>query len=759
MKNKNPSRRPLLNKSVHPTITAFLLSLPLTPVVMADNSVTDNEVELDSINVLGEKTNQFNTEYSSSNKFTAPLLDTPKTVNVIPKAVISEKGVTTLEEALRTVPGITFGAGEGGNPLGDRPFIRGIDSQNSISVDGLRDIAAGSREMFNVEQVEVIKGADSAFNGRAGAGGSINISTKLPKAENFKRAEVGLGTDNHFRSTIDVNQFFDNSVAVRLNAMGLKEDIPGRDGPENKRWGIAPSVTLGLNTPTRATLAWYHLETNDIPDGGVPYNIPSTLPTSGAVTLHPTTGGDRKNWYGMTHRDFRDETTDQLTGIVEHDLNSDTTIKNTFRFAKSKQDYLWTLPDDSKGNVAKGLVWRRGNANYSKTETVQNATELSGKFDTSFIEHSYTTGIELSHEKSEVKRTAVTFNNAYVNCGQDAIDTFLCTSLSNPSPNDPWLFGYTLPEPAKYRTKTASAYVFDTMELSPQWLLNGGVRFDHYDSSYTGASAASVSRIDNLWNYQLGIVFKPVENGSIYANYSTSSTPGNSFLGQGREAGSIDPNGRRSPSNADQLKPEKTRAYELGTKWNFADDRLSLGAAVFRNEVTNVRIQDPNDASLAEMGGEKVVNGLELSATGQLTRKWDVFAGYTYMDSEQKDLGLSGGVPAAGTGKAFPNTPRHSFTLWTSYKVTPKLTSGVGMISQSEMVGGYTFNDDALITRAVPGYTRFDGMVNYAISDKLEAQLNVYNLLDKEYYSSSYTSHYATMAAGRSAVATLKLDF
>lgn len=746
-----------LKKTVSPTITAFLLSMPFTSTVMADNA---ESVQLDSIDVVGEQST-YNVESSASNKFTAPLLDTAKSVNIISQSIISDTGSTSLQEALRTVPGITFGAAEGGNPLGDHPFIRGIDSQNSISVDGLRDIAAGTRETFNTEQIEVIKGADSAMNGRAGAGGSINIVTKLPKTEDFRHAEVGLGTDSHLRTTVDMNRAFDNGLAVRLNAMGLTEDVPGREGPENKRWGVAPSITFGLGSPTRVTLAWYHLETNDIPDGGIPYSTPTGTLSAGTHTYRPTTGGDRNNWYGLSKRDDRDEKTDQLTGIFEHDINDDMTVKNTFRFAKSKQDYIWTQPDDSKGNVNNGLVWRRGNARLSETETVQNLTELTGKLTTGFVNHSYSTGIELSRERSDVQSTAIQEGDNTCPNGAGAASNYTCTSLSNPSGSDPWLFDYTLPDATNYETKTMSAYVFDTLELTPQWLVNGGVRYDHYDSTLAAPGAEKISRQDNLWNYQVGLVFKPTENGSIYTSYSTSSTPGNSFLGQGRETGSISTGGRRPVSNADQLKPEKTRAYEIGTKWNFFDEQLSTTLAIFRNEVTNARISDPNDSTLAEMAGEKVVDGFEVSATGRLTSKWDVFAGYTFMDSEQKDIGESNGIAAAGTGEAFPNTPRHSFSMWSNYQFTPKLNAGLGLYAQSDVIGSYSYGADSsvLIEKGVSGYARYDAMVNYIINKKTQVQLNVFNMFDKEYYSSTYSTHYATIANGRSAVATLKVDF
>ena len=228
--------------------------------------------------------------------------------------------------------------------------------------------------------------------------------------------------------------------------------------------------------------------------------------------------------------------------------------------------------------------------------------------------------------------------------------------------------------------------------------------------------------------------------------------------GQGSEGQAI------SVINADDLKPEKTRSFELGTKWDVLDNNLSLTAAIFRNETTNARITDT--MGTVAMAGEKVVNGIELGFAGRVGRQWDVFGGYTFMDSEQKNAGAScprgGGActPSAANGQAFPNTPRHSFSLWTSYKVTPQLTLGVGAFGQSEVVGGYSFSSNgSLIRKGTPGYVRYDAMVSYALSKNLNLQLNVYNLTNKVYFNTAYAAHYAGMGAGRSAVASLKFMY
>ena len=761
--NRKATSRQDAAQYVAPTMAAFLLTMPFASTAWAAPAV-EADTELPSIEVTATPSNPMQTKESSSNKFTAPLRDTPKTVQVITREVLDQRGVNSLEEALRSTPGITFGAGEGGNPTGDQPYIRGINSQQSISIDGLRDIAAGSRETFNVEQVEVIKGADSAFNGRGGAGGSISIDTKKPQNTDFTHIDLGVGTDKYVRGSVDTNWSTDNGMAFRFNAMGQKNDVAGREGPENKHWGFAPSVAFGLDTDTRLSLAYYHYQTDDIPESGAPYYWPkNNLPTSGEHVYRPTLGGDHSNWYGLKDRDFRKEKTDQGTITFEHDFNEDMKLRNVFRASRSSQDYVWTQPDDSQGNVVNGLVWRRANTRSSDIATYQNVTDLTGKFDTGALKHSYNVGLEMSYEKADV--SSIALNPASTNVckkGTGAAVGYMCTDLNNPNPNDPWNGTYTVGEATKYRTKTTSLYAFDTIEFNPQWLLNAGVRFDHYESSAQSPNSDRFTRTDNLWNYQLGLVYKPLPNGSIYANFATASTPGNSFLGQSLEDQGIDPTtGRTKVLNANDMEPEKTRSYEIGTKWDVLDNKLSLTGAIFRNEVTNARIVENGIASMA---GEKVVDGFELGFTGRITENWEVFGGYTFMSSEQKKLAREANTNRENVaqGRDFFNTPRHSGSLWTSYKVTPKFTAGVGMYAQSDVVGSYARNKptgDAVLIKGIPGYARFDAMLSYQISKNAKAQLNVYNLADKEYYSSTYSTHYAPVAEGRSAVASLKLTF
>ena len=673
------------------------------------------------------------------------------TVEVINETLLQETGATNLQEALKAVPGITFGNGEGGNPIGDQPFIRGLDAQASTFVDGMRDIAAGNREVFNLEAIEVIKGADSTYAGRGGAGGSINMSTKKAKNDNFVSGDVGLGTDRYKRATVDLNRKLNETTGFRLNAMAHDADIPGRDGPKTKRWGIAPTVTFGMGTPTEVTLSWQHLQTNDVPDSGIPYLYSNTQAANlpGGSTVRPTYGNSRDNWYGLSARDFSKEKSDLFLASVEHKFTDTNKLRNSLRYSKTQQDYVWTQPDDSQGNVMKGFVWRRGNYRFADVKTLQNVTEFTGQAQTGSVGHTYALGLELSQEKSDARSGAIQ-QAGTSNC--TAVSGW-CASLNNPNSSAAYSYDYVLADPAHNKIDTVALYGFDTLKFNDQWLLSTGLRLDHYRLKASGPAgrgytAYDVARSDTLFNYQLGVVYMPASNGSIYANIGTSSRPGGSTLGNGNEDLAV------TSDALAELQPEKTRAIELGTKWDLLDKKLGVNAALFRNEVTNVRITENN---ITYMGGKKVVHGVELGFNGQVMPSLNVFGGYTYMDSEQKDMGVGN----IANGQPFPNTPKHSFSLWASYKPMQKLTLGLGVYAQSSVNASYIKSnvDGGIVTKGVGGYSRYDAMASYQFNPNLALQLNVYNLTDKVYYSGVRSPHYANIGAGRSAVATLKFTY
>lgn len=700
-------------------------------------------------------------------KQTAPLRDTPRAIAVIPEEIITTTGSTSLVDALRTVPGITFGAGEGGNPLGDRPFLRGADTQSSTFVDGARDIGAQSREVFNVESVDVIKGASGAYTGRGGAGGGIYIHNKSATLGSFVAGSVGAGTDSYGRATLDANYQLTATAAARVNAMVHDADVAGRDAVNNSRWGAAASLAVGLGTPTRAIFGYYHLETDDLPDTGVPYNNPVLRPrTDIPQVLQPGDGGPvkvkREAFYGLTNRDFRKENIDTGTLRIEHDFSPSLHLRNTTRYGESSQDYIFTQPDDSQGNIYYGYVWRRTNSRVSEVSSLINQTDLYGTLQTGAVKHSFSAGLELSREESENDAYTVASGgaanlNAFNRCLPNAVATYNCASLFNPNPNDPWVGTITRNNNASdAKTTTKALYLFDTMTLNPQWQINLGLRYDMYDAAFISARNATTQlrttykRSDDLLNYQVGVVYKPVPAASLYATYSSSATPVGSSLTQGS-----DPNGLSSDINA-ALQPEENDAYEIGGKMDVLNGALSLSAAVFRLETNNARITVA-DGTVAQVG-EKLIQGLELGANGQITPDWSVFAGYTYMDSELVRAGGSGAAYGLNDGIRFPNTPEHSASLTTNYQATRQLNLGLGVYYMGKVYGNAS-TASINSTKYIPDYTRVDVNATYVINDNLNLRLNVQNLTDEYYFNQAYPTHYVSVAPGRSATMTLNFRY
>ncbi|HWK35921.1 TonB-dependent receptor [Sphingomonas sp.] len=795
-----------------------------------DRTADDNGAQYrDDILVTGQLENS----ELQGPKAIARVVNTPRSVVVLPKDVIEQSGSTTLADALRTVPGITFGAAEGGNPVGDRPFIRGFDSQGSTFVDGVRDGAAQSRDTFAIEQVQVVRGSDSTLGGRGSAGGSINIVTKTPQATDFIRATGSYGTADYKHAAIDVNRYLGEGVGVRIAAMWHDQDVAGRDDIWSRRWGVAPSVTIGLGGDTRLTAAYYYLESHELPDAGIPYLYTAgNMPGTGEIYVEPaigtitTIGGvtgtvDRNTYYGLKSRDFRDAFTHQASLRAEHDFGT-LTLRNSSRYSYNEQNYIYTQPDDQQGNVygtnasapatAGGLVWRRGNTRYGYSETLANQTDLFGTFNTGAIKHSIAAGVELSWEKAR-RGTFVSASGSSISprCTPAAIARYYCTSLFNPDANDPWANyasdtssvvtpivksgGIT---ESQNEARTVSVYGFDSITLIPQLILNLGVRYDDFTSKVTPGQAAtatstvSLKRNDKLFNWQAGLVFKPTANSSLYASYATAATPPNSLLGEGQESNAL-PTTTTAANLAllDSLKVEKTKSYEVGAKANIFNEQLALTLAAFQTETKNARVTGADNT--VEFIGERRIRGIEFSFNGNVTKWLTVFGGYTHLDPKIVDGGYSaltaaavsvGGVvvqpaktvlvPSVNNGRQAPQTARDSFTLWANLTPLKGLSLGGGAFYTSRVFGGYSDNRSATQTAAgvvtvnpatrtriltVPDYWRFDARVGYTINEHVDVSVNVQNLTDKVYFPQAYTAHYASIAPGRSAFATLGVKF
>ncbi|KAK0331978.1 hypothetical protein LTR94_026736, partial [Friedmanniomyces endolithicus] len=338
-----------------------------------------------------------------SPEYVAPLVDTPRAVTVISEQIIQQTAATSLEDLLRNSPGITFGAGEGGQPLAERPFIRGQSSGTNIFVDGVRDSGGQSREVFNLEQVEVIKGPDSVYSGRGSGGGSINLGSKSPRLTDFVAVGAAAGTDSFYRATVDGNWRFNDTTAFRLNLLASEGDTPGRDAVDFEKYGLAMSFATGLGTDTTATLSYYRLRTDSMPD----YGIPLYTKLGGATAPRPDPSGvldvSYDSFYGLKARDYLINEVDSVTLKLEHRFSENLAIRNTTRYAETLNDYVVTNPGDGgTAQLISGEWWmKRGTkSRWNPVETLANVTDLYGAFSTGPFKHSFDLGLELSSEEN-----------------------------------------------------------------------------------------------------------------------------------------------------------------------------------------------------------------------------------------------------------------------------------------------------------------------------------------------------------------------
>jgi catecholate siderophore receptor len=688
----------------------------------------------------------YKVEQSGSPKFTEPLANTPKTVTVIPKEVIEDKAATSVRELARQTPGVTLGFAEGGNAFGDRIYIRGFDARGDVFVDGMRDPGNSSRETFAVEQIEVLKGPSATIAGRGVTGGALNIITKKPNENyNFFDVSTMFGTDKTVRTTADINQVLGPGLAVRANVLFHDSHVAERDDQvQDQRWGGFFSAAIKPTDAFKITLDYYRYRTDGVPDWGVPFDPRTKLPVT------ETAGVARTTWYGNANpgRDFMQNEADILTGTVEFKLSDSAKVTSKTRGGQTLVNYLASSTEETTiaANPNNPALWTTTVHNPNRrqqTDLLANQTDLTLKFDTFGLAHTVVAGVEVSREEVTQQSYTGQVNKPLVN-------------LFNPipvlpNPNGP--FGLTLPINRVVDTK--AAYLLDTVKLNPQWSINGGVRVDHYERSDSGPVNANPnndpngSREDTLFNWNVGIVYKPVPIASIYAAYATSSSPAGSEL----DATGVDYGGLSTPLA--KLSPEKNTGMEFGTKWELFNRHLLATAAVFQTEKENAREASPlGGANPPTSTGAYRIRGVELGAQGSVTERWSVYGGLVVMETEV----LKSSNPNF-IGRRLANIPLNQFNLLTKYKLTDKLTVGGQAIYSSDVYGGvFAVTDDFF---HIPAHWRFDALAEYQFTQNFSVQLNVVNLTNELYYDALYRNNmpFAFVAPGRAGYLTLNWKY
>ncbi|HSH88270.1 MAG TPA: catecholate siderophore receptor Fiu [Methylophilus sp.] len=752
--------RHIRSRKHHPARIAALVAATFSMTAFA----AEEAAQLPEVAVKSKKeVAPFKADTSANTKFTKPLIDTPQTVQIIKKELLTEQGVFTLVDALRNTPGITVQQGENGNTsAGDTFSMRGFNASNQLFVDGIRDLGAVTRDIFNTEQVEVIKGPAGADIGRGAASGYINLITKLPTLTNANYATVGYGAAQRKRVTIDVNQALDATTAVRINGLITEGNVPKRDEVDNQNFSIAPSIAFGLGTDARGYFYTQHIRQDNTPDGGI-----SSIGRSGFFNTNAAIRNgaktDRENFYGSKN-DYERIDSDMLTAKLEYDLSEKTTLRNITRYGQSSIDRILTgvngITAVTPANPNTWTLARSRQRINRDDEILINQTSLNSIFDIAGFKNSFTGGVEFIYERQKNKGfgTAATTTSGV---------PFTATpnppaNLYNPNENDALGKPYANGANTDGRTSTMAVYAFDTVDLNDQWQVNGGVRFERYDTRAIGASILpggnpvpavttltpfNLSDSDNLASYKAGVLYKPASNGSVYLAYGSSYTP--------PASANFALSGTANNQNNGALDPQKTDNYELGTKWNVLNNQLNVTAAVFRTE--NDKQTSFDDLGNPAQMGKTRVSGYELGTVGQITENWQISAGFTKLNAKALDQQTAAGVNT----NAVRWVPDYSATVWTQYSFD-SLTIGGGARYMGEQKRLVTTNTAANVNNMpeIPSYTVFDAMVAYAVNQNLNLRLNVYNLFDKEYINTMNNSGARVqLGLARSAMATAEIKF
>ena len=702
-------------------------------------------------------------EQLASPKYTQALLDTPQSVSVVPSDVIKGQNLLSLRDILSTLPGITFGAGEGGGGYGDSINLRGFTANNDIAIDGVRDSAQYTRtDPFNLEQVEVTNGANSVYSGSSSVGGTINLVSKAAMADDFVRLGAGVGSDSYGRLTVDANQQISDGTAVRVNLMGHRNDVPGRDYENFDRWGFAPSIAFGLDSDTRVTLSYVHQEDDNIPQYGVPFFNGGPLP-----------GVDPSNYYGYHNVDTQQIDVDMFTAIIDHSFSDHFSVRSLIRQGETDQYAIvnptqgsfcladGTNPTGAACTVAAGGYapsGPRGTTRDSTNSIFANQTDFLVDFNTGGIEHNAVIGFSLARESYDLD------NGNIQRTATGGTVTYPLMNLYNPDSFYTGPLNYTRSAIQEGELDSRAVYAFDTLHFNEQWSFNGGFRYERSEGSNRSDAYAVTGVVtpgpllknsDDLLSYRAGLVYKPVENGSIYVAVGNSKTP---------SKGSVNGACTAATCNVD---PETAISYELGTKWDLLDARLTLTASLFRNDRENYKVADagnPNNPSAEQqLDGHARVDGLLLGASGKITDNWMVYANYSHLNSEvlqgvsdlQSELGADYAV-----GDHLTNTPENSLSLWTTYDLGQKWQFGYGANYQGKIwltQHSVTNQNGPLVTYG--DFVTHRAMAAYRVTRDLRLQLNINNLLDEEFYTRIRNNGWATPGEGRSFVLTADYAF
>jgi len=818
-------------------VTASTLACGMSAMLLASPALAQNaaqtaepdEVELETLQIKDHTadSNPYATEgapykarVSGDNRRVKPLADTPATITVVTQKQMQESGRTDLRTILDTQPGITVGTGENGNAFGDRYIIRGQEAKSDVFVDGMRDPGLQSRETFAVEQIEVTKGPSATFAGRGASGGSVNAITKQASPDyNFNAIDLAVGTDNHYRGTLDSNWRLSDNAAIRANLLYMDEDVPDRAPARHRRFGAALSAYGKVSDAVSVIVDYYHLTVRDRQDlgqaiankdnGGLPnFSIPS---------------------YAQND-DFQNASVNILTGRLRIEPFEGFRIENTARYGTSVSAFTRGANDP----VAPGSSDYRINtsrAGWQDIDYFANRLNLAGEFNTGGIKHNLVTGVEYTTYTTKNRYGAINTSNtatvatatsasgyAYTisgapNCinGTGTVLNAWCVTdgKGNLLANRSSLYNRTgitrndLPT-TDWKVQTMAGYLMDSMDITDWLNISGGVRFDSFDFRLfrndpvtgtvlvTGTPAVKqdFGYHGTLWGYNAGLSLKPTQNGLIYVAWANGSdiNGGEADVGTSCGYGGLCIANDASGNPVYDSPPEKVSNLEVGTKWDLLGNRLLLTAAFFNMTKSDVFEGGSNSyLTTGSLGSGKFrIRGVELGMVGNITDRLSGQVGVTLMKSRvlasnnNNFTALQIAAGATNVGKPISNFANNSVDVQLRYQATDKLAFGGTATYQSEMFGGQpdtaaalnTTDLDSVATTLTPGpffgqpnirvpaFTVYGAFIEYKISQNFALRINGLNLTNKKYFSAAYRSgSFAYVGDARTVKLTLSAKF
>ena len=645
------------------------------------------------------------------------LRDVPQSITVVTEELIKDQAIQSIGDAVRYVPGVGVSQGEGNR---DALVFRGNRSTGDFFVDGIRDDVAFFRDLYNIERIEVLKGANGMIFGRGGSGGVVNRVTKQANWDPVREVTFQGGSFNHKRLTGDFGHVLNDKVAFRVNGM-FEDSDSFRDGVVMRRRGVSPTVTIKPTERTKVVLNMERFHDDRTADRG----IPSFMGRPADVK--------RSLFFGDPKRSHSDAEVLAFNSLIEHRFDFGVTLSNRTNYARYDKFYQNIF---SRSPVTDDRVFLGAYNDTTDRENVFNQTNLLYSLDTGPISHTFLAGVEIGQQiTSNIRRTGFFGSDPNPN---NPTDASISVRLNNPVTDAPLSF-ITRPTDADNRSVVdiTSLYVQDQIELLPQLQAIAGVRYDLFEVDFQkrNGDGTQIKTTDHLISPRFGLIFKPIETVSIYASYSKAFVPR-----AGDQLTSI-------VVTRATLKPEKFTTYEAGIKWDIYPD-LALTGAVFRLDRTNVITPTSNTGGAAFLAGSQRTEGIEIGLSGRITQNLSVMGGYAYQDGE-----ITSTTEEAEKGATLAELPRNTFSMWSRYNFTPRIGAAFGVIYRSSMFAAV---DN---TVRVPDFTRVDAALFAQLTKQVRAQINIENLFDTHYFASVHNNNNISPGSPIAVRATLVANF